>query len=698
MAAKKKSGPSKALVANKIKSDDRPFYLALRQQIQEYAYCYYVLDKPIISDGEYDAIFHRLLALEEAHPHWVDSNSPSQRVGSTPNTSLKKITRKRPMLSLNNVFDDDGLRQFDARVKRHLGLGDAEDVTYIVEAKVDGLSIELTYNDGSLALATTRGDGIVGEDVTLNARTMGAIALAVRPNTQLPCPPQLEIRGEVYLPKKAFLELNAAREKQGEALFANPRNAAAGSMRQLDPKVTQKRPLRAVFYALGIIPVGPMWPKTHEALVNWLKELGFAVLPGRKVVGAQGIIQACHDFEKRRHDFAFDVDGAVIKVNDHYLQQELGFVARAPRWAIAYKMAPEQTSTIVEAIDVQVGRTGAMTPVARLRPAQVGGVMVSRATLHNADELQRKDVRVGDAVWLQRAGDVIPEVVGVILERRPADAAVFVFPKQCPVCHSQAVRPQGEAVWRCPSLMCPAQIKERLRHFASRRAMDIDGLGDRVIEEFVNAKIISTPADLYRLDRKVLLTLPRRKDRSVDKLLAAIDKSRTRPMPQLIFALGIRHVGEHVAKILARAFPDLNTFSTATQPAALEAMHGIGPHVAQTVAEYVALSANQKLFKQLVSLGVQPAQQSQAAREFGASTRLEGKTLVVTGTLSHLTREQAQHAIAAHGGRAASQVSAKTHYVVAGQNAGSKLRRAIELGVEVLDEKAFLQLIAKEPT
>ena len=659
----------------------------LRHELDDHSHRYYVLDQPVVADAEYDQMFQELLALEILHPDWVTADSPSQRVGAPPRVGgLKPVIRKRPMLSLANIFDGESAREFDARIKRQLHLPTETTLDYAVEPKVDGLSLELTYEDGLLVLASTRGDGTTGEDVTINARTLRAIPLRLREKIA----GTVEVRGEVYLPKARFLELNREREEAGDPPFANPRNAAAGSLRQLDPAVTAQRPLAAVFYALWASGLKDKAPRSHAEMVETLKLWGLSTLPQRPCAGADALVATLAELTEARHGFKFEVDGAVIKVNDHRLQEELGQVSRAPRWAVAYKMPAQQATTVVEDIVVQVGRTGALTPVACLRPVNVGGVQVSRATLHNADEVARKDVRTGDTVLVQRAGDVIPEVVQVVLEKRPAKTRAFKFPKQCPICDTAAVRPEGEAVWRCPNLACPAQVRERLRHFASRRAMDIHGLGEKVVAELVDTGLVNTPADVYRLTRAQLLALPRRKDKSVDNFLAAVEESKSRPLRHVIFGLGIRHVGEFVAGVLAqhcgslRAFLDLNAEQ-------LEQMHGIGPEVSSLLLYFLKQPVNRTLLEDLIKLGVAPP--AAATADAVAEKKLMGKTLVVTGTLSAMSRDEAHAKIVAHGGRAASSVSKKTDYLVAGEAAGSKLVKAQELGVAVLDEAAFLQLI-----
>ena len=669
----------------------------LRPALLAQAHGYYVLDAPTVSDAEYDRGFARLLVLEAAEPELVTADSPSQRVGASGRQSgLAPHPHRRPMLSLANIFDVDGLRDFDLRLRRQLGqdvhaVPAAPPIRYLVEPKVDGLSIALIYVDGLLVSASTRGDGRIGENVTANARTIRAIPLRLRGSS---LPSQLEVRGEVYLPKAKFAALNLAREEAGEPPFANPRNAAAGSLRQLDPSISAQRPLSAVFYSIAELPGGPDMPRDQIAAMAWLQELGLPILPGRPAVGIDGdggLLAAYAHFLANRHSYPFELDGVVLKVDDLALQAELGHVARSPRWAIAYKMPAQQETTTVLDIQVQVGRTGALTPVAHLQPVQVGGVQVSRASLHNADELRRKDVRVGDTVLVQRAGDVIPEVVQVLLARRPTVSQPFVFPRQCPACASAAVRLPEEVAWRCPNLACPAQLRERLRHFVGRGGMDIRGLGDRLVDLMVTTGLVRTAADLYRLDAARLLALPRFAERSVERLLAAIEHSKTRPLRHLIFALGIRHVGSHLAEVLAVHCRTLAGL-TALQAAELVGVRGMGPEVAAAIALFLAAPEQQQLLRDLQALGLRPAAAGAPAPTLVGP--LTGKVLVVTGSLTGRSREAAQTAIAACGGQATGTVSRRTDFLVAGAASGSKLARAEALGVTVLDETAFEALLA----
>lgn len=671
------------------KTDAAERLQVLRRTLDEHAYRYYVLDAPIVADAEYDALYQELLAIERAHPSWVIPTSPSQRVGAPVAGDLKPVVRQNPMLSLANIFDAEDVVRFDMRIKRQLGLQDTEQITYVVEPKVDGLSIELVYQDGLLLQASTRGDGRTGEDVTANARTIGSVPLQLREAYA----GRLCVRGEVYFPRQQFAEFNRQREAQQQAPFANPRNAAAGSLRQLDPRITAQRPLRAVFYSLDVAPLAPNTPSSHVALMHWLETLGFPVLRSLRVQGADGIQTAYKTILQTRGTYPFELDGVVIKVDSHRLQDELGQISRAPRWAIAYKMPAQQATTQVLDILVQVGRTGALTPVAVLAPVAVGGVIVSRATLHNAQEIARKDVRVGDTVFVQRAGDVIPEIVQPILARRPKNAVPFVFPSHCPVCATLAQRPDGEVVWRCPNVLCPAQLQEGIRHFASRKAMDIQSLGERVIAFLIKQQVIASPADLYTLEEQTLLELPRFQAKSATRLWQAIQASKQQPLQRVIYALGIRHVGEYVAAILARHFETLARFA-AVEETQLHDLHGIGPEVRRAIMDYLASADNQTLLQKLQQAQVgQFASDQPHATESGPK-RLLGKTVVVTGTLTKMTRQEVHEQIAAHGGRATSSVSKKTDYLVAGAEAGSKLARAQALNICVLDEDGFLALLA----
>lgn len=656
----------------------------LRRELEEHSYRYHVLDQPTISDAQYDALMRELEALEGAHPGLVTPDSPTQRVGAAPSSAFASVQHRVPMLSLGNVFDETGFTDFDAKVKRQLGMPAEQVVTYAVEPKIDGLSIELVYRDGLLHQASTRGDGSTGEDVTANARTIKAIPLRLRQAV----PGDLEVRGEVYYPKAQFAAFNREREELGEPTFANPRNAAAGALRQIDAAVTAKRPLSALFYAVA--EPARMKPRTHAALTAWLAELGLPTPRARVCEGVDAVLAFYRETIERREDYPYEIDGLVVKVNEHAVQTELGFVSRAPRWAIAFKLPAREEVTVVESIRVQVGRTGALTPVANLKAVQVGGVTVTSATLHNAEEIARKDVRAGDSVLVRRAGDVIPEVVQVILEKRPAGSVAFEFPTRCPSCDTAVVRDEGEVVWRCPNTVsCPAQVRERIRHWAGRRAMDIEGLGDKVVDALVSNGLVHDVADLYRLTLEQLTGLERFAEKSASNLLSSIAESKTRPLARFIFALGVRHIGETVAARLAEHFRSVDAMLAATDET-LSGVHGIGPELAHAWVEHFGLEENRALVARLLEVGVAP----QPPQSTVLSKQLAGKAFVVTGTLSSMSRDEAHARIVAHGGRVASSVSKKTDYLVAGEAAGSKLTKAQELGVPVISEQDLLAMTA----
>ena len=662
-------------------------YLKLKNALLEHAHHYYVLDDPQISDAQYDRLYRDLIDIETEHPKWVEADSPTQRVGAAPLDAFDSHPHEHPMLSLGNIFDATELGDFDARVKRHLGLEESSAITYACEPKIDGLSIELIYRAGLLEIAATRGDGLTGENVTSNVKTIGSVPIRLRGKA----PKALTVRGEVYYPKDKFKALNRDREAEGLPTFANPRNAAAGSLRQLDPRLTAQRPLDATFYAM---PKPPKDLAGHADFIVWLQGLGFKTLDPELAEGPEAVQKVYDRMLSERERYPFEIDGMVIKVNRHDLQRELGEVSRAPRWAIAYKLPAQQEHTRVRDISAQVGRTGAVTPVAELEPVVVGGVTVSRATLHNQDEVARKDVRVGDEVVVQRAGDVIPEVVKVVVSKRPKRSKPWRFPTQCPVCTTPLSRPEGEAVARCPNAACDAQVKARLQHYASRKAMDIEGLGQKVVEQLVDEGLVKNHADLYTLKRDRLLELPRFAEKSVDNLLAGIEKSKQQPLGRFLFGLGIRHVGEHVAKLLAKAFDSVESLAAADQDALLT-VHGIGGEVAESVQDFFSTPYNAKLVKALQKLGVAP----QSSSPQKASQILNGQSVVVTGTLSTMSRDEAKALIESHGGRAASSVSKKTSFVVAGEAAGSKRDKAEALGVEIIDENEFLtRLKGDEPT
>ena len=680
----------------------------LRAEIEHHNRQYYVLDAPLISDAEYDRLFRELQEIERAHPELASPDSPTQRVGGEPLPEFEPLTHRTPMLSLNNAFSAEEVAAFDKRVREGLK---EKDVEYLAEPKFDGLAISLTYEQGVFTQGATRGDGYTGEDVTPNLRTVRSIPLHLQGAA---LPRLLEIRGEVLMYRRDFERMNQRQREQGEKEFVNPRNAAAGSLRQLDSRITARRPLRFFAYALGSIEGGQA-PATHAEFENWLEKLGLPVCPERRVVsGVEGLMRFYDEIGARRETLPYDIDGVVYKVNALAAQERLGYVARAPRFAIAHKFPAEEASTEVQAIEVQVGRTGALTPVARLKPVFVGGVTVTNATLHNLDQVRAKDVRVGDTVIVRRAGDVIPEVVRVLHEKRPRGATEFHMPHQCPECGSKVERLESEAVHRCTGgLVCPAQRKQALLHFASRRAMDIEGLGEKLVEQLVDGGIVHTPAGLYKLGIAKLAALERMAEKSASNVVAAIERSKNAPLARFIYALGIYHVGEEVAKILARHFGSLDKFLEADWDALIAEkervqkentrrrgkdqallepiLPGVGPEIMWSVANFLAQRHNREVIEQLRASGaVNEREMEQAARTEGA---LRGKSFVLTGTLPDMSRDQAKALIEEHGGKVVGSVSAKTDYVVAGAEPGSKLVKAQELGIAVLDEAGLLRLI-----
>jgi DNA ligase (NAD+) len=660
----------------------------LRRELEAHNYRYYVLDQPIISDAEYDRLFQELVTLETKFPGLATADSPTQRVGAPPLEAFPSVQHRLPMLSLNNAFDAADIEGFDRRVREGLGV---DAVEYAAELKFDGLAISLMYEEGAFVQGATRGDGFTGEDVTANLRTVRTIPLRLQ---ALDPPKRLEVRGEVLMFRADFDRFNRQALERGEKVLVNPRNAAAGSLRQLDSRMTAKRPLRFFAYGVGIME-GAALPDTHAGQLEWLAALGFPVDSHRRVMsGAAELMRYYEDMQALRSGLPFDIDGVVYKVNAIRQQRELGFVSRAPRFAVAHKFPAEEATTTVEAIDVQVGRTGAITPVARLKPVFVGGVTVTNATLHNEDELRRKDVRIGDTVVVRRAGDVIPEVVMVVIEKRPADARVFAMPAECPVCRSPVVRLAEEAIARCSGgLICGAQRKQSLLHFASRRAMDIEGLGEKLIDQLVDGDKVATPADLYRLDLGRLAELDRMGEKSARNVLDAIERSKQTTLARFIYALGIRNVGETTARDLAAHFGSLDSLMAADEEALL-AVQDVGPIVAQSIRQFFGMRENRAVVESLRNVGVQWADTPpKAAAPVGIFT---GKVFVVTGTLPAMTRDEAHALIEAHGGKVSKSVSKKTDYVLAGADAGSKLAKAEELGVTVISEDELQRLIARE--
>lgn len=667
------------------KSDAEKQIAELRRQLDYHAYRYYVLDAPEIPDAEYDRLFRRLQELETKFPELVTADSPTQRVGGEPLKGLEPVAHAVPMLSLDNAFDEQEMRDFDARLHRLLKLDDAFE--YIVEVKLDGVAVELVYEDGVLTMGSTRGDGVTGENITANLKTINSIPLRLRED-ELPVPSRLDVRGEVYYPVAAFKKLNEEREKAGEPLFVNPRNSAAGTLRQLDPQITAKRPLEMFVHGLGQVE-GYRLRSQHEALQAF-KKWGLRINPHTRLCrGIEEVLQAYSEFAEMRPSLPYEIDGAVVKLNDFALQREAGIRSRSPRWAVAYKFAAHQEMTQILDIISQVGRTGAITPVAIMQPVKVGGVEVRRATLHNQDEIDRKDIRIGDWVIIQRAGDVIPEVVQVIDSKRTGNEKKYTIPSTCPVCGHRVVRPEGEAVSRCENLTCDAQVKERIRHFASKGAMDIDGLGEKLIEQLVDRDQVSSFADLYFLSKEQVAGLERMAEKSAQNLIDAIDKSRSVPLQRFIYALGIRHVGEHVARVLASHFGSLDALRDASEEELL-AVREIGPQVAKSISTFFADEEHLQILERLFEGGVM-IEKSEPA---GASdARFAGKTFVFTGALEKFARDDAEQMVMERGGRTASSVSKKTDYVVAGPGAGSKLDKARELGIDVLNEDEFLALL-----
>jgi DNA ligase (NAD+) len=657
----------------------------LRAELERHNHAYYVLDAPSIPDAEYDRLFLELQALEVSHPALLTTDSPTQRVGGVPLPEFGQVVHSVPMLSLNNAFSADESEAFDRRVREGL---EVDCVEYACEPKYDGLAITLRYEQGVFVKGATRGDGFTGEDVTQNLRTVRNIPLRLQGED---IPALIEVRGEVLMLRKDFSALNARQRSKGEKEFVNPRNAAAGSLRQLDPRITAQRPLRFFAYAVADPGAVPPAPTFHSEMMARLAAWGFPVAAERAVVtGAAGLASYYERIGHIRQELPYDIDGVVYKANRLADQQRLGFVSRAPRFAIAHKFPAEEALTTVEAIEVQVGRTGAITPVARLAPVFVGGVTVTNATLHNEDEVRRKDVRIGDTVIVRRAGDVIPEVVLVVPDKRPILAPEFIMPRTCPVCGSAIEKPEDEAIARCTGgLFCPAQRKQALLHFASRRAIDIEGLGDKLVEQLVDNAIIKTPADLYKLGILALENLERMAEKSASNLLAAIEKSKHTTLPRFIFALGIRNVGEATAKDLAKHFGTLDALMAADSDR-LQQVPDVGPVVAASIARFFAEPHNREVVEQLRAGGVQ---WDECAPSEAASLTLAGKTFVLTGTLPTLSRDQAKEIIEAQGGKVAGSVSKKTHYVIAGAEAGSKLDRAQELGITILDEAQLLELL-----
>ncbi len=664
---------------------------SLREQIRHHNYRYHVLDDPEVPDAEYDRLVRELQAIENDHPELVTPDSPTQRVGDAPVSSFGTVRHELPMLSLDNAFTEGELRDFHRRVMDRLELEDGGDAfPYSAEPKLDGAAVSLLFEEGRLVRGATRGDGTTGEDITHNVRTIEAVPLKLRGGN---FPRLLEVRGEVFMPKAGFEAYNLKAREAGQKTFVNPRNAAAGSLRQLDPRLTAARPLDVYFYSVGVVKDGEL-PGKHSEVLNQLQEWGLKTCPERGVVaGVAGCLAFYEQLGDKRQSLPYEIDGVVYKVDSLADQRELGFVSRAPRWAIAHKFPAQEEMTTVAGVEFQVGRTGAVTPVARLEPVFVGGVTVSNATLHNIDELHRKDVRLGDTVIVRRAGDVIPEVVSVIIKRRPKHTRRVRLPAKCPVCGSAVTREEGEAVARCTGgLFCAAQRTEALKHFVSRRALDVDGLGAKLIEQLVAADRIKTPADLYGLGKEELAAMERMGDKSAENLLRSIESSKSTTLPRFLYGLGIREVGEATAASLARHYGSLDAITSATEEE-LQGVEDVGPVVASRIRAFFGEAHNRDVIRSLRQAGVSWSESEPA--QIPQEGALVGKTFVLTGTLSSMTRDEAKDKIQSLGAKVTGSVSGKTDYVVAGEKPGSKLGQAQKLGVSVIDEDGLKEILSR---
>ncbi|SUT85471.1 NAD-dependent DNA ligase LigA [Actinobacillus ureae] len=660
---------------------------ALRQKLREYEYHYHVLDNSLVPDAEYDRLMNELKNLEWQHPEWITADSPTQRVGAKPLDGFAQVTHEIPMLSLDNAFSDEDLDSFLRRMESYISENPLS-LAFCCEPKLDGLAVSILYVDGVLSQAATRGDGTTGEDITSNIRTIRNIPLKL--NMDNP-PARLEVRGEVFMPQKGFEELNERALEKSEKTFANPRNAAAGSLRQLDPKITRQRPLVLNAYGIGVYESDDELPATHFERLQWLKSIGIPVNNEiRLVTGREQLLAFYADIQAKRPTLGYDIDGTVLKVNDIGLQEQLGFISRSPRWAIAYKFPAQEEMTVLNDVEFQVGRTGAITPVAKLEPVFVAGVTVSNATLHNGDEIERLGIVIGDTVIIRRAGDVIPQIVGVVMERRPENAEKIEFPTACPVCESAVVRVEGEAVARCTGgLFCGAQRKEALKHFVSRKAMDIDGVGEKLIEQLMDRELVHTPADLFKLDHTTLMRLDRMGKKSAQNALNSIEKAKNTTLARFLFALGIRDVGEATAQNLANHFHNLEAIRMATFEQ-LQEVQDVGEVVANRIVRFWQEPHNVAVVEDLIAQGVywQDVVQVEIA-----DNPLKGKNVVLTGTLTQLTRDQAKALLQSFGCKVSGSVSSKTDYLIAGEKAGSKLAKAQELGVKVLTEQELVDLM-----
>jgi DNA ligase (NAD+) len=656
----------------------------LRKKLHHHNHRYYVLDDPEISDSEYDRLMQELIQLEKTYPDLASPDSPSARVGAPPLAKFDSVAHSIPMLSLDNGFADEDILEFDKRVKRYLNR--QSDIAYTAEPKMDGVAVELVYEAGKLLTASTRGDGITGEVITANVKTIGAVPIMMQADASAAMPGRLEVRGEVFIGIEAFKNWNLDRINQKLPPFANPRNAAAGSLRQLDSKITATRPLDVFFYGVGV--VDGIEFGSHWELLQALKKWGFRINPLiRPQISVNEVLLYFQELGEQRHQLPYDIDGMVVKVDSLALQQQLGATSRSPRWAIAYKFQAVEETTVLENIEIQVGRTGTLTPVAHLKPVNVAGVTVSRATLHNEDEIEKKDVRIGDTVLVRRAGDVIPEVVKVILSKRSGNEKKFSMPARCPVCGSAVMRMEGEAATRCINAGCAAQVKERIKHFASKSAFDIDGMGDKLVEQLVEKDLLASFADLFKLDQETLASLDRMGAKSAENLIGAIEASKRISFARFLYALGIRHVGEHVAVLLAENFASLEDLVNCAEQDLTE-IEGVGPVVAESIAGFFKRENNLRTIQAILDRGVKIV--FEGRKKTGS---LDGKTFVLTGALGDMTRRQAQEMIMAAGGTVSGSVSRNTDFVVAGEAPGSKLARARELGVAVIDAAGLKKLI-----
>ena len=665
----------------------------LREQLNSYSHQYYILDAPSVPDAEYDRLYRELETLEKEYPETITADSPTQKVGAEPLSSFSQITHEMPMLSLDNAMNEDELIDFERKVKDRLKdrLNSDEQIEYACEPKLDGLAVSILYENGQLVQAATRGDGATGENITLNVRTIKNVPLSLRGDDY---PERLEVRGEIYIPKAGFEKLNQdARENDGK-VFANPRNAAAGSLRQLDSRITAKRPLELCAYSIGVVSEEFILPNKHEEILQRMKHWGLKINSDMAVVkGIQACVNYFAEMGQKRDSLDYDIDGIVFKINNLDLQQQLGFVARAPRWAIAAKFPAQEEMTVLEGVDFQVGRTGALTPVARLKPVHVAGVMVSNATLHNMDEIERLGVKVGDTVIIRRAGDVIPQVVSVVMDRRPDDASNIVMPLTCPVCDSHVEKIEGEAVARCSGgLYCGAQRKEAIKHFASRKALDIDGLGDKLVEQLVDAGLINSFDDLFHLQLEDVANLERMAEKSASKLLVALENSKSTTLGRFLYSLGIREVGVTTAQNLADHFGFLQRIQDADE-ATLLAVPDVGEIVAKHLLSFFSEPHNQTIIEQLIKAGLSWVESEPVSADEAAELPLAGQVYVITGTLSEMGRDDAKSYLQALGAKVTGSVSAKTDCLLAGEKAGSKLTKAEGLGIEVLDEAGFIEML-----